>query len=170
MEDKRPQCTKTTRSGKINRIRLMRFGQICAPLVTLKGCQKFPLVKKRKNEGHALQIRRLIFASLLGYPTFKGVKKINLKCQYLFVIEAINLVSSNWNQFRTDPSWWTWDGLVPTSCGNAGKLCYNMIRRRITEIILPDPATWVCVNTHCHTNPPPLFLNYSGGNMWRDIP
>jgi hypothetical protein len=46
--------------------------------------------------------------SPLGYPTFKGVKKINLKCQYLFVIyAAINLVSSNWNKFRTDPSWWT---------------------------------------------------------------
>jgi hypothetical protein len=44
------------------------------------------LVKTRKNEGHALQIRRPIFASPIGYPTFKGVKKINLKCQYLFVI------------------------------------------------------------------------------------
>jgi hypothetical protein len=36
---------------------------------------------------------------------------------------------------------WTWDGLAPTSCGNARKLYYNMIRRRITEIIVtPDPA------------------------------
>ena len=63
----------------------MRYGQICAPLVT-KDAKKFPLVKTRKNEGHALQIQRLIFASPLGYSTFKGVNKINLKCQYLFVI------------------------------------------------------------------------------------
>jgi hypothetical protein len=85
MEDKRPQCTNTSRSGKINR---MSINEIWTNLRTVgnKGCQKFPLVKKRKNEGHALQIRRLIFASPLGYPTFKGVKKINLKCQYLFVI------------------------------------------------------------------------------------
>jgi hypothetical protein len=85
MEDKRPQFTKMARSGKINR---MPIDEIWTNLCTFgsKGCQKFPLVKSRKNEGHALQIRRLIFASPLGYPTFKGVKKINLKCQYLFVI------------------------------------------------------------------------------------
>jgi len=109
----------------------------CLILFLFFWCQKFPLVKTRKNEEPALQIRRLIFASPLGYPTFKGVMKINLKCQYLFVIyAAINLVSSNWNKFRTDPSWWTWDGLAPTSCSNAGKLYYYMIRRRITEIIV----------------------------------
>ena len=67
MEDKRPHCTN-----------LRIFGN--------KGCQQLPLVKTRKNEGHALQIRRLIFPSPLGYPTFKGVKKINLRCQYLLVI------------------------------------------------------------------------------------
>jgi hypothetical protein len=37
------------------------------------------LVKTRKYEGRALQIPRFIFASPLGYPTIKGVKKINLK-------------------------------------------------------------------------------------------
>ena len=85
MEDKRPQCTKTARSGKINR---MLINEIWTNLRTFgnKGCQTFPLVKARKNEGHDLQIRRLIFASPLGYPTFKGMNKINLKCQYLFVI------------------------------------------------------------------------------------
>jgi hypothetical protein len=82
MEAKRPQYTKTVRSGKINR---MPINEIWTNLRTFgnKGCQKFPLVKTRKNEGHALQIRRLIFASPLGYLTFKGVKKINLNCQYL---------------------------------------------------------------------------------------
>jgi hypothetical protein len=85
MEDKRPQCTTTARSGKTNR---MPINEILTNLSTFgnKGCQMFPLVKTRKNEGHALQIQRLMFASTLGYPTFKGVKKINLKCQYLFVI------------------------------------------------------------------------------------
>ena len=82
MEAKRTQCTNTARSGKIN---IMLINEIWTNLRTFgkKGCQKFPLVKTRKNEGHALQIRRLIFASPLGYLTFKGVKKINLNCQYL---------------------------------------------------------------------------------------
>ena len=82
MEAKRTQCTNTAISGKINRILI---DEIWTNLRTFgkKGCQKFPLVKTRKNEGHALQIRRLIFASPLGYLTFKGVKKINLNCQYL---------------------------------------------------------------------------------------
>ena len=81
MEAKRLQCTNTARSGKINK---MPINEIWTNLRTFgnKGCQKFPLVKARKNEGHALQIR-LIFVSLLGYLTFKGVKKINLNCQYL---------------------------------------------------------------------------------------
>jgi len=85
MEDKRTQCTKTARSDKINR---MPINEIWRNLRTFgnKGYQKFPLVKTRKNEGHALQIRRLIFAAPLGYSTFKGVKKINLTCQYLFAI------------------------------------------------------------------------------------
>jgi hypothetical protein len=85
MEDKLPQCTKTARSAKINR---MPINEIWTNLRTFgnKGCQKFPLVKTRKYEGRALQIPRFIFASPLGYPTIKGVKKINLKCQYLFVI------------------------------------------------------------------------------------
>ena len=81
MEAKRLQCTNTARSGKINK---MPINEIWTNLRTFgnKGCQKFPLVKARKNEGRALQIR-LIFVSLLGYLTFKGVKKINLNCQYL---------------------------------------------------------------------------------------
>ena len=71
--------------ARLTECRLMTYEQICAPLV-IKDVKNTPLVKTRKNEGHALQIRRPIFASPLGYPTFKGVKKINLKCQYLFVI------------------------------------------------------------------------------------
>ena len=82
MEPQRTQCTNTAISGKINR---MLINEIWANLRTFgnKGCQQFPLVKTKKNEGQALQIRRLIFASPLGYLTFKGVKKINLNCQYL---------------------------------------------------------------------------------------
>ena len=82
MEAKRTQCTNTAISGKIN---IMLINEIWTNLRHFgnKGCQKFPFVKTRKNKGHALQIRRLIFASPLGYLTFKGVKKINLNYQYL---------------------------------------------------------------------------------------
>ena len=52
MEDKRPQCTQPARSGKINR---MPINEIWTNLRTFgyKGCQQFPLVKTRKNEGHS---------------------------------------------------------------------------------------------------------------------
>jgi len=48
MEAKRPQCTKTARSGKINR---MPINEIWTNLRTFanKGCQKFLLVKNKKE-------------------------------------------------------------------------------------------------------------------------
>jgi hypothetical protein len=57
------------------------------------------------------------------------------------VIFIYILVSSNWYQFRTGHSWSTPDALNQTSCGTAGKLTHDMIRRRISErIVTPYPA------------------------------
>jgi hypothetical protein len=39
----------------------------------VKGCQQFPLVKTKKNEGQALQIRRLIFASQIKYNQYRRI-------------------------------------------------------------------------------------------------
>ena len=83
----------------------------------------------------------------------------NMNCLQ-HVIYIYILVSSNWYQFRTGHSWSTWDGLNQTSCGTAGKLTHDMIRRRISKrIVTPYPAIsrHMSVSMHTHLQPPPFF-------------
>ena len=86
------------------------------------------------------------------------------------VIFIYILVSSNWYQFRTGHSWSTPDGLNQTSCGTAGKLTHDMIRRRISErIVTPYPAIsrHMSVSIHTHLQPPPPPLNFLRPTLFR---
>jgi hypothetical protein len=86
----------------------------------------------------------------------------NMNCLQ-HVIFIYIMVSSNWYQFRTDHSWSTRDGLNQTSCGTAGTLTRDIIRRRISErIVTPYPAIsrHMSVSIHMHSLTTPPFFNF----------
>ena len=108
---------KTARSGKINR---MPINEIWTNLRTFgnKGCQKFPLVKTRKNEVHALHIRRLIFASPLDnwnivesdikhHQTNKQLNKTSVieLCQIVCYFAISRLYMHMYRRWSCDKNW-----------------------------------------------------------------